>query len=261
VMNEGQWVEAREWFGRYGAGFAGADGALHPLLQGKASHSRRVAANAEEIARDAGLADGEVLFARTAGLLHDVGRFPQFRDFGTFSDPRSIDHGERGHAALSEDPHFSLLDMPNREDLLASVRYHNKRVLPDTLSPGERRLTDIVRDADKLDIFKVILDALDNGDFEKNATVFLHAVPEGPPNPVIVQCIREGRTASYADIRCRTDFGLQLLSWAFDLSFDGTCRRLIERGWFDGIIAKLPSYPEVEEAAAIARTHLMRRCG
>jgi hypothetical protein len=260
-MQEEQWLLVREWFRDYGSGFAEAGNALHPLLQGKSQHSRRVAANAAEIARDQGGSPGDVLFAQTAGLLHDVGRFPQFRDYGTFSDPRSVDHGERGYAVLCADPAFASLDMPFRDDLLTSVRYHNKRVLPETLSPAERRITDLVRDADKLDIFKVILDALDNGDFEKNEAVFLHVAPDGAPNPVILDCIRQGRTASYADIRNRTDFGLQLLSWAFDLAFEATCRRLVERGWFDAIIGRLPDSPEVREVAGLARRHLIQRCG
>ncbi len=259
-MQEEQWLVIRDWFRDYGTGFAGPDGKLHAMLQRKAQHSRRVAANAAEIARESGAAPGEVLFVQTAGLLHDVGRFPQFRDYGTFSDPRSVDHGERGFAALCEDPAFVQLDLPGRSDLLASVRYHNKRVLPENLTPSERRLTDIVRDADKLDIFKVILDALENGDFEKNDLVFLHVAPEGPPNPAIVDCIRQGRTASYTDIRNRTDFGLQLLSWAFDLTYAATCRRLLERGLFDAIIARLPDYPGVRDSAALARQQLVRRC-
>lgn len=259
MMRDAQWLVVRDWFRDYGMGFAGPDGILHPLLQGKSQHSRRVAANAADIARDQGASPGEVLFVQAAGLLHDVGRFPQFRDFGTFSDTRSVDHGERGYAALCGDPAFLRLEVPNRGELLTSVRYHNRRVLPDTLSPAERRLTDRVRDADKLDIFKVVLDALENGDFEKNAAAFLDAVPEGPPNPVIVACIRAGRTASYGDIRNRADFGLQLLSWAFDFAYDATCRKLVERGWFDAIIARLQAYPEAREAAALARQELIRR--
>jgi hypothetical protein len=244
----------------YGLGFAGADGALPPLLQGKTQHSRRVAANAAEIARESGVTEGGVLVAQTAGLLHDVGRFPQFRDYGTFSDLRSVDHGECGYAVLCADPAFTQLDLPARADLLAAVRYHNRRVLPEALSPSERRLTDIVRDADKLDIFKVIIDALDNGDFEKNAEVFLKASPDGPPNPAILDCLRQGRTASYGDIRNRIDFGLQLLSWAYDLAFQATCRRLVERGLFDGIIERLPDHPEAREAAGVAKAHLLKRC-
>ncbi len=258
-MQDAEWIIIRDWFQGYEACFSGPDGKLPPLLQGKAGHSRRVSANARDLAVDLGHSRGEVLHAQTAGLLHDVGRFPQFRDFGTFSDPRSINHGERGWTVLCEDPDFLRLSVSRRGDLLAAVRHHNCRVLPEQLSPSERHLTEIVRDSDKLDIFKVILDAIQSGDVEKNETIFLHVPAEGGPNPLIVECIRNGRTASYEHIRNRTDFGLQLLSWAFDLAFDATCRRLIDRGLFDAIIAHLPDDPTVRESVDIARTHLHRR--
>lgn len=258
-MQHAEWTTVRDWFRAYRAGFAGPDGKLPPLLQLKAGHSSRVAANARDLAADLGHTPGEVLQAQTAGLLHDVGRFTQFRDFGTFFDPRSVNHGERGFAVLSEDQAFARIAMPRKNDLLAAVRHHNRRVLPEDLSPSERHLTDIVRDADKLDIFKVILDAIQSGAYDKDEAVFLHAPPEGKPNPVILECIRAGRTASYEDIKNRTDFGLQLLSWAFDLAFDATGRRLIERGLFDALIDRLPDDPLVRESAALARAHLHRQ--
>jgi hypothetical protein len=258
-MQEAEWIVIREWFQNYGAAFAGPDGKLPPLLQLKAGHSRRVAANARDLAADLGHTPGEVLHAQTAGLLHDVGRFTQFRDFGTFSDPRSVNHGEQGWTVLRGDPAFNRLSLPRRDDLLAAVRHHNRRALPEDLNPSERHLTEIVRDSDKLDIYQIILDAMQSGEFDKNEAIFLHVPPEGAPNPVILECIRAGRTASYEDIRNRTDFGLQLISWVFDLAFDATSRRLIERGLFDALIARLPDEPIVRESAAIARGHLHRR--
>lgn len=258
-MTESEWKEIQEWFKGYGAAFAGEDGQLHPMLQGKTKHSWRVSAHARDIAQDQGYSPSGVFEAQTAGLLHDVGRFTQFREFGTFHDPKSINHGERGYAVLSADAGFARLPVPKREELLASVRYHNRRVLPE-LPAGERRLTEIVRDADKLDIFKVILDSLKESESQRKDSIFLNAAPDGPPNPVILECMRQGRTASYEDIRNRTDFGLQLLSWVFDLSFDLTCRRLVEQGLVESLIAQLPDDPASREAAAIARAELKRRC-
>lgn len=259
-MQEHEWNGVQDWFRGYGAGFLEEDGRLHPLLQVKARHSRRVAANARDIAHDLGYDRAGILHVQTAGLLHDVGRFSQFREYRTFSDHKSIDHGERGFSVLSADESFGNLQTPNRADLLASVRYHNRLAIPDTLTASERRLTEIVRDADKLDIFKVVLDAVESGEYEKNESIFMNKPPDGPPNPVIVDSIRQGKTASYEHIRNRTDFGLQLLSWAFDFVFDATCRRLVERGLFDAMMARLPDEPDTREAAAITREHLMLRC-
>ena len=38
----------------------------------------------------------------TAGLLHDVGRFPQYSMYGTFFDSASVDHGCLGAEIITE---------------------------------------------------------------------------------------------------------------------------------------------------------------
>ncbi|MFO7535332.1 MAG: HD domain-containing protein [Kiritimatiellia bacterium] len=258
-MRELEWLSVQNWFRGYGVAFAGEDGQLHPMLQSKTKHSWRVSAYARDIALDIGCSPAGVLHAQTAGLLHDVGRFSQFQEFGTFHDPKSIDHGERGFTVLSADADFARLPVPKRDELLASVRYHNRRFLPQ-MPDEERRLTEIVRDADKLDIFKVILDSLKEAESQNKDSVFLNMAPDGPPNLAILECLRQGRAASYEDIRNRTDFGLQLLSWVFDLTFDLTCRRLVEQGLVEQLIARLPDDPICREAAGIARAQLRKRC-
>lgn len=258
-MQEQEWMAIRDWFRNYEAGFAGPDGTLDPLLRLKSSHSRRVAADARDLALELDWAADPVRLAQAAGLLHDVGRFTQFRDFGTFSDPKSVNHGERGWEVLRRDPAFNALPIPRRNDLLTAVRYHNRRVLPDGLPAEALKLTHVVRDADKLDIFEVILGALRGGAADENPGILLSVPPEGPPNPAILDAIRNGRTAAYEDIRNRTDFGLQMLSWAFDLKFEGACRRMIDRGLFDELIGRLPGESGVREAAALARAQLFRR--
>ena len=55
------------------------------------------------------------------------------------------------------------------------------------------------------------------GSMRKTTPFSRTRLPGGMPNPVIVECIRQGKTASYEEIRNRTDFGLQLLSWSFDI--------------------------------------------
>ena len=69
-----------EWFDTYVQTFARNNGGLHPLLQLKADHSKRVAGNAESRAREIEWAPAETRAAQAIGILHDVGRFPQFAE-------------------------------------------------------------------------------------------------------------------------------------------------------------------------------------
>lgn len=75
-----------KWFDAYVQTFACNNGALHPLLQLKADHSKRVARDAERLAYDLDWSPAARNAAEALGLLHDVGRFPQFAEYKTFSD-------------------------------------------------------------------------------------------------------------------------------------------------------------------------------
>lgn len=65
----------------------------------KISHTYRVATLCEEIAKSQKRNERETDFAWLSGMLHDVGRFEQLRNYGTFIDAKSVDHIV-GHMAL-----------------------------------------------------------------------------------------------------------------------------------------------------------------
>lgn len=64
----------------------------------KIDHTYRVAAICERIARSLRLDKKDVELAWLLGMFHDIGRFEQLRQYGTFYDAVSVDH-----AALSAD--------------------------------------------------------------------------------------------------------------------------------------------------------------
>ena len=69
----------------------------------KVDHTYRVAALSERIACSLGLGDDDTNLAWLIGMLHDIGRFEQLKNYGTFSDAESIDHAHYGVELLFED--------------------------------------------------------------------------------------------------------------------------------------------------------------
>ena len=57
----------------------------------KKEHTNRVIANAEMLAQHLNCDESFVLIAKLIALLHDIGRFEQFRDYQTFNDYISKD--------------------------------------------------------------------------------------------------------------------------------------------------------------------------
>lgn len=127
----------------------------------KILHTFRVAKTAELIARGLGMESDDIDLAWFLGILHDTGRFEQERRYGTYIDSISVDHAELGADILFVD---GLIDRYPTQDLPegwrglceTAVRLHNKLELPTDLDPRTHLFCQLIRDADKTDIFRVI---------------------------------------------------------------------------------------------------------
>ncbi|MDE7062189.1 MAG: HD domain-containing protein, partial [Lachnospiraceae bacterium] len=68
----------------------------------KIEHTYRVSELCENIAHSLGLDEEDISLAWFLGILHDVGRFEQLKNYGTFIDAQSIDHAMYGAEILFE---------------------------------------------------------------------------------------------------------------------------------------------------------------
>ena len=123
----------------------------------KRRHTLRVMELSEEIAKSLNLSEEDVELAKLCGLLHDIGRFTQIRDFDTYNDLVSLDHGDLGAEILKKDNYINKFTNKNQDNIIKVVKYHNKYRVPKTLSEKNRLLTKIVRDADKIDILFLLV--------------------------------------------------------------------------------------------------------
>ena len=62
-------------------------------FQVKIIHTANVCENMKNLAKSLGWSGEKLYLALAAALLHDIGRFPQYKKHGTFSDARSENHG------------------------------------------------------------------------------------------------------------------------------------------------------------------------
>lgn len=188
-----------------------------------------------------------------AALYHDVARFPQYARWHTFKDSQSIDHGLFGVATLKAEKRLEEEPAAVRRLVLAAVGMHNRFKIPDGVPGDVRWVTDVVRDADKLDIFRVMAGHL-SGSGPKNDAVMLH-VEDDPRlwTPSVVEDALTGRVASYTDLRSVNDFRLLLGTWMYDLRFAVTRRRLKASGLVPELLKALPDAVPVQAA----RTRLL----
>lgn len=127
-----------------------------PNIYLKYIHTGKVAENCECIAQSLELSREDCDLAWEIGMLHDIGRFEQLRRFHTFFDNLSIDHAQFGADLLFREGLIEKFDESTEHiDLIEkAVRYHSLYRIPENLTERERMFCQIVRDADKVDIYR-----------------------------------------------------------------------------------------------------------
>ena len=83
-----------------------------------------------------------------------------------------------------------------------------------------------MRDADKLDIFRVLEDQVAHADWRRDARAFWNLRADAAPNPAVVEAVASTRPVDYQDIRSLADFVLVQVGWMVSGLHFATARRL-----------------------------------
>ena len=146
------------WFNSYVKKFYGEDSEINQNIELKEEHTLKVAKHAVNIAKSLSLTEKEVNTAELIGLFHDIGRFEQFRKYKTFRDYLSVNHATLGIKILEESNILKELDESRQKIIIKAISLHNTKELSDNLNEEEALFCKLIRDADKLDIFRVIME-------------------------------------------------------------------------------------------------------
>ncbi|OPL13934.1 MAG: hypothetical protein AVO39_02755 [delta proteobacterium MLS_D] len=241
-----------EWFRSYVDRFRDDNGTLSPPLELKRLHSLRVADNARLIAVALGLPERDQCLAEGAGLIHDVGRFPQFVDFGSFRDADTVDHGVYGRKVLETEDIGGRFSVADWKILLCAVEYHNRLVsdIPADLEPEQRCTLDIVQDADKLDIMELVLRSVADDGFSELPTMLPQIRLNREISGAVLKEALETKAVKIGNLATLGDFLVMLTVWFHDFRFEPAKRLVVERNIPGRIRNELPNTPGVDRLFA-----------
>jgi putative nucleotidyltransferase with HDIG domain len=245
-MRRSELENFRRWFSGFTKGFYSADEEHQRNIALKVKHSLLVSENMVLIAEQESPED--VLLAEATGLFHDVGRFPQYAQYGTFKDAVSVNHGELGARVLREEGVLEGLPGEEQELILTAVKYHNAFSVPRIEGPGALHLLKLVRDADKLDIWRVFIEYYGEDEGQRSSAAGLGLPETGGYSEGTLSFIHEGKSVPLRAARTLDDFKLLQLSWVYDLNFRATHRLLLERGCIEKLAAHLPRNGQIRSA-------------
>jgi len=231
------------WFDAFCGSFRTTDAEVQRNFDLKQLHTRRVCEAARLITADG--APRRQMLAQVAALCHDLGRFPQYQEYRTFLDSQSVNHAQLSAQILQQSSLLDFLPKPDRDSVYFAVRLHNVFQLPSGLPPQTDDLLRLVRDADKLDIWRVFIEYFFAPEKERASAAGL-GFPDLPTcSPDVLAAVQAGQMVELRSLNCLNDFKLLQLSWVYDINFPATLRLIKERGLVRDLAATLPRDAEV----------------
>ena len=247
-MEKKQLEKFNAWFDDYVKGFYCDDPYINANIKLKEDHSKRVCDEMRYLTDHLGLTPNQKRLADAIALFHDLGRFEQFSKYRTYKDHISINHCTMALEVMRKNR--LLADVPDaeRQIIEKAIELHGTKELPKHLKGDCLLFSKLIRDADKLDIFYVVLDYYK--EYRDNPKEFQLEIelPDGPEYSVdVVNAILAGERVDYRAMRTWNDMKLCQLGWVYDVNYTATLKRIKERKFLEMVFGFLPETPDIEK--------------
>jgi HD superfamily phosphohydrolase YqeK len=225
-------------------------------IKGKQIHSLRVMEISKQIAEKLGLSQEEIAVATLIGLLHDIARFEQFTQYGTYKDLESFDHGDIGSEILRKDLRKYISTDKYDKTIIRAVKNHNKFKIEEGLTEEEILQAQIIRDADKIDIFYQGCWRFWKG---KEAEVEESIISED-----VIEQIKNNSQTKRKLKETPVDNIMRVIAFIFDINFKSSFQVLKEQDYINKILDRYKFKDEytrqqVEKIRNIANEYITER--
>lgn len=203
----------------------------------KVAHILRVSELSKKIATSLNLSEEDIKLAELIGLLHDIGRFEQVRRYNTFIDKISINHGEYGARILFED---NLIEKFNVDEkyykiIKTAILNHNRSKIEDNLTEQELLHSKIIRDADKLDCFYVLL----TDDIKNTYGCLAEDMQNETFSSEIIREFKEDHMIDYKKRATYGDIWISHMAYVFDFYYKSSYIVIKEKDYLNKLTQKM----------------------
>jgi len=210
----------------------------------KIIHTSEVVKKSEYIAKGLNLNLEDIELAKIIALLHDIGRFEQIKEFGCFDD-KKLEHAKFGVIVLFENGLIrNFIQEEKYDNIIKKAIYnHNKYAIQQGLNDKELLHCKIIRDADKLDNFRI----LESEKFEdrfpniyNKETINMEAI-----TLKVYSDFMNEKCIELKDRKTIIDYWVCSLAFIFDLNFDISLKYVKDKNYIDILIDRI-SYENIE---------------
>ena len=196
------------------------------LIKSKYIHTLSVVKITMMLCKKLGLNEKDTILAFYLALFHDLGRFREVERQSVFNNLK-FDHGAYSNKILFNDGFIDNFNIDENDYLLIkkAVYLHNKKDLPKELTDREKMFCEILRDADRIDIFRAL--ATQDG---------YKAIFDNVSSDKILNAFYNGESIDIKDLKSRGDRVILRLGFVKLFSFNESNEVLNELGYLDDYI-------------------------
>ncbi len=246
ILSATDWQDMTLWMDKYIKSFYNENDEIQQGILTKEFHTKQVVDIAGELAAHLKMNPHDILLAKITALFHDVGRFHQFSVYKTFNDAISENHALLGLKIMRDIPCIKCLDNDDAQIITFAIRNHNAKQIEATADKRKLYFAKLIRDADKLDIFRVLRPYLTTSD-------------EEPCSAAFIRQFQNGGQCDYYEMRTQNDRKLVRLLWIYDVNFAWTLDKIISKGYVDEIIHSLPQTADMKKGFNILHTYISKK--
>lgn len=210
----------------------------------KIAHMYRVMAWSKKLSQYLNLPEEDIALAELIGLLHDIGRFEQIKNYHTFIDKNSINHAEYGIKILFDN---NLIEKFTTEEnnyhiIKQAILNHNRNKINTDLTPREQLHSKIIRDADKTDI--LYLSILE----PKEAIWGAQNLADDTISDAVYRDFFSSHTIDYRHIKTPIDNLICHFAYIFDYNYTELLKEVKENQYLEKIYHRFKfNNPETQE--------------
>lgn len=208
-----------------------------PKIKLKWLHTYGVVNCAYHIAQSEKMSSEDIELARVIALLHDIGRFEQIKRYQSFSD-KNIDHAHLAVEYLFHENHIRDFIDDEQYDFIIkpAVEWHSRFKLDEIYEPNIRKHVYLIRDADKLDNFRV----KNTESFETMLDISLEEISKQKINDYIFDQIMCSQLILSEKRVTSVDVWASYIAFVFDLHFKSSFQYLIDTQYISKNIDRIP---------------------
>lgn len=211
--------------------------ATHPKIDIKIRHTYGVINACDYLAESMNLSEEDHQLALLIGLLHDIGRFEQLTRFNSYDD-NLLPHAEAGlHVLFDQGWIRKFINTDIYDDIIYhAIKNHSLYAIDPALSGQALLHAQIIRDADKLDNFRVKT--------EDSIQAMLEVTEEElgtePVTDAIYNNFLNHKLILKSDRKTRMDMWISYMAFIFDFNFPASYQFILDHDYINLNIDRIP---------------------